>query len=350
MYKLVAIAGTFDRLHKGHEYFITSAFDFGEKVLIGLTSGSFVKSKISNNKFPISNKIIISNFQTRKKELEKFLKDQELSDRSIITTIDDVYGPAVGNKEIEALVVTEETKEGGDRINKKRKELGLPELKLIITPFVLAEDQEKIASTRIRVGEIDRKGLLYERRLRKYNFGIPEELRQELKKSQGKLIKGNPNNIKSIGSEIYSKLNELNTLFIITVGDEVTMLINSLDIKPKLSIFDFRVNRIEKYRSIFELGFKDKELNIRKVVNPPGCITNELVGLVKESIEEIVAGKEKTIVIKIEGEDDLAAVPAILLAPLGSVVLYGQPGEGVVIVEVTEEKKKKLISLLVVSG
>ena len=45
MYKLVAIAGTFDRLHKGHRFFISEAFKQGEKVLIGLTSDAFAKAK-----------------------------------------------------------------------------------------------------------------------------------------------------------------------------------------------------------------------------------------------------------------------------------------------------------------
>lgn len=347
MFKVIAIAGTFDHLHKGHEYFISQAFKSGEKVIIGLTSDAFVKSKIFN-------------FQTRKKELEKVLQKKGLLKRTLIIAIDDLYGPAIKNTGIEALVVTEETKNGGEKVNKRRRELGLPQLKLIIIPFVLAEDEEKIASTRIRFGEIDRKGLLYELRLRKYHTGIPEELRMELKKPQGILLKGDPNNINSLGSELCNKLNELKSPFIITVGDEVTKLANYLDAKPKLSIFDFRVNRKEKYKDISELGIRNQESGIREVTNPQGYITRDLVKSIKESIKEIIGGKESRIVIKIEGEDDLAAVPSILLAPLGSVVLYGQPAfvptglglrrgkpvSGVVIVEVTEERKQTLIRLL----
>lgn len=43
----VAIAGTFDRLHKGHRFFISQAFKFGRKVIIGLTSDKYVKKKWS---------------------------------------------------------------------------------------------------------------------------------------------------------------------------------------------------------------------------------------------------------------------------------------------------------------
>jgi len=47
----------------------------------------------------------------------------------------------------------------------------------------------------------------------------------------------------------------------------------------------------------------------------------------------------------VTGEEDLLALPAIVLAPLGSVVLYGQYDKGVVINEVTEELKKKKLWL-----
>ena len=38
--------------------------------------------------------------------------------------------------------------------------------------------------------------------------------------------------------------------------------------------------------------------------------------------------------IVVEGEEDLATLPAILYAPPGSVVVYGQPDEGSVLVKV----------------
>ena len=48
----------------------------------------------------------------------------------------------------------------------------------------------------------------------------------------------------------------------------------------------------------------------------------------------------------VKGEEDLLALPAILFAPLNSVVLYGQIDLGVVMVEVTEEKKKGVEEIL----
>ncbi|MBM3212057.1 DUF359 domain-containing protein, partial [Candidatus Poribacteria bacterium] len=56
--------------------------------------------------------------------------------------------------------------------------------------------------------------------------------------------------------------------------------------------------------------------------------------------------RETCFVVKVIGEEDLAGVPAILLSPLGTVVLYGQPQQGIVVVEVSEEKKRQLLQLL----
>ncbi len=54
-------------------------------------------------------------------------------------------------------------------------------------------------------------------------------------------------------------------------------------------------------------------------------------------------------ILKIEGEEDLLALPFFLLAELSSVVVYGQPFEGMVVVRVTKAirtKAKRLIGML----
>ena len=196
MFKTVAIAGTFDRLHKGHRFFISEAFKLGDKVIIGLTSDKYVEEKFKvpacqslalagrqSSKFKSkaeSDKdtwkvaegllpgggIKIQDYETREKELREFLQEKKLLHRVQIVEIDDVYGPAsrrAGRQkdEIEALVVTLETVEGGRLVNQKRKELKLKQLKIIKVPLIPAEDRKRIASTRIRLGEIDRWGRVY---------------------------------------------------------------------------------------------------------------------------------------------------------------------------------------------
>jgi uncharacterized protein (UPF0218 family) len=43
--------------------------------------------------------------------------------------------------------------------------------------------------------------------------------------------------------------------------------------------------------------------------------------------------------IMVEGEEDLLGFPAMLLAPIGSVLLYGQPGVGIVWSPVDSDNK-----------
>jgi uncharacterized protein (UPF0218 family) len=71
------------------------------------------------------------------------------------------------------------------------------------------------------------------------------------------------------------------------------------------------------------------------VKNPAATLTKELMDLIGDSLK----GKVRVKII-VDGEEDLATLPAILYAPLGSVVVYGQPNEGSVLVKVTPEKKR----------
>jgi len=64
-----------------------------------------------------------------------------------------------------------------------------------------------------------------------------------------------------------------------------------------------------------------------------------------DQIQTSLQGEEKIKII-VEGEEDLATLPAILYAPMGSAVVYGQPNEGSVLVDVTAEKKLHIEELI----
>ena len=66
---------------------------------------------------------------------------------------------------------------------------------------------------------------------------------------------------------------------------------------------------------------------------------------IKQTIKRVLDDRENVTIV-IDGEEDLLALPAILLAPLKSMVLYGQMDLGVVLVEVTEEMKEKVAGLV----
>ena len=79
--------------------------------------------------------------------------------------------------------------------------------------------------------------------------------------------------------------------------------------------------------------------------NPPGCITNELWNSIDNSYKKI---SKKRVIIEVDGEEDLATLPAILLAPNRDVtIIYGMPDKGVVVVKAIEEniiKAKNIIN------
>ena len=77
------------------------------------------------------------------------------------------------------------------------------------------------------------------------------------------------------------------------------------------------------------------------IKNPQGTITGEAITAVREALES-----DDHFHIIVDGEEDLLALIAVLYAPERSLVVYGQPYEGIVVVEVTSGKKDKAMEIL----
>jgi len=116
--------------------------------------------------------------------------------------------------------------------------------------------------------------------------------------------------------------------FLISIGDVVTKNLIKIGINPDLIVIDGKSMRTKKEKFITE-GYKEV-----RIKNPPGVITDELWDAMKK-----MKSKQK---IFIEGEEDLASLPAILFAPLGALVVYGVPGQGIEVIEVNEKNKKRV--------
>ncbi len=167
-------------------------------------------------------------------------------------------------------------------------------------------------------------------------FKLTPELRNELKRPLGVLIKGSP---PLTYERLKRELEELGKApLVITVGDVVTENVLRLGIKPDLAIYDERTKRTSH-------GFRPKTTGgkptIVEVKNPPGTVTIQLIDAVRRALRFKTPSY-----IKVIGEEDLAAIPAVIHAPTGSVVLYGQPGEGVVLIKVTPECKRRCARIL----
>jgi len=112
------------------------------------------------------------------------------------------------------------------------------------------------------------------------------------------------------------------------VGDATVANMIRYDLKVDVFIVD---NRVMRKPSEPVKVVTDEVLRIR---NPAATITAEAWNAISRAVRG-----EKTVKVEVEGEEDLLALPAIICAPQGSVVVYGQPGEGVVAVRVTRNKK-----------
>ena len=148
-FKLVATGGTFDMIHKGHLELLKGAFSISSKVIIGLTSDEFARKKGKNPEH---------DYSTRYKTLEDTIRKNFPNSLYQIAKLDNDFGPAVLEKEVEALVVSDETASKGDVLNKLRAAKNSPPVEVIVIPLVLAKDGTRISTTRIKKSEIDSNG------------------------------------------------------------------------------------------------------------------------------------------------------------------------------------------------
>ncbi|HSV42856.1 MAG TPA: inosine/xanthosine triphosphatase, partial [Methanomassiliicoccales archaeon] len=142
------VGGTFNTLHRGHRALIDRAFALGDVVHIGLMSDRYVHG----------HKNIGVPYAERFADLDRYAasKGKPYS----IVMIEDGLGNAVTRREMDLLIVSPESAGQGDVINAKRKAQGVPPLRIVVVPYVLADDFCPVSSSRVLSGEIDREGRL----------------------------------------------------------------------------------------------------------------------------------------------------------------------------------------------
>jgi len=150
-FSLIAMGGTFDIIHHGHITLLSTAFDISEKVIIGLTSDEFVQKKGKNP---------IHKYDERLKNLTSIIFKKFPNSYFEINQLNNDFGPAVFEKEVQALVVSDDTKNQGNILNKLRIERNLSPVEIIVVPMTLAKDGKRISTTRIKNSEIDSDGNL----------------------------------------------------------------------------------------------------------------------------------------------------------------------------------------------
>ena len=150
-FDLVATGGTFDEIHAGHRELLTRAFSLGRSVLIGVSSDNFAASKKGKNR-------LRHRFETRVERLVQFIHDEFGNVNFEIKELNDDFGPTSLDRNLQALVVSEETEPKGHEINRIRSSKGFDPLVIVTVTMLKAEDGRPLSSSRIRYGEIDRNG------------------------------------------------------------------------------------------------------------------------------------------------------------------------------------------------
>ncbi|KAM9215034.1 bifunctional coenzyme A synthase [Leptosomus discolor] len=144
----VAVGGTFDRLHGAHRLLLSACCLLArQRLLAGVADGDLLRHKVLPE--------LIEPYELRAAKLREFLEDVKPSLRYDIVPLVDPYGPSVTDPDLQCLVVSEETRRGGEAVNKKRLENGLPELALyeillMKDPDHRQNEEEKISSSSLR--------------------------------------------------------------------------------------------------------------------------------------------------------------------------------------------------------
>lgn len=156
---------------------------------------------------------------------------------------------------------------------------------------------------------------------------LPEGLREDLREPLGQVV----GSVEAILEDSAGP--------VVAVGDVVTGHLLDASVEPLVSIIDGRTER----KAVDESLRRRLPLQTgRSVPNEAGTLSGELVAATVTAIDDGEPGR----VLTVDGEEDLAALPAVLAAPENAVVVYGQPGEGMVRAIVDEATRTRVRGLL----
>ncbi|MEF8854807.1 MAG: DUF359 domain-containing protein [Haloarculaceae archaeon] len=170
---------------------------------------------------------------------------------------------------------------------------------------------------------------------------LPADLRPELKEPMGRVYTDAADLLADAGDPI------------VAVGDVVTYHLLEAGRRPDVALVDERTERTAVDEEITAaIGGFDRDVAVE---NPPATLSAALLSALSEAVRgageasregSTEAPTEATTLIDVDGEEDLATLPAILVAPEGACVVYGQPGEGMVLVQVDRAATERARDLL----
>lgn len=323
------VGGVFDHLHLGHKSLIQTAFQFADQVHLTLMEDKWIKQREKDyvNGF--------ERFKERLKHLKEFLDDFGLSKRVKTEKISDPFNYALDGEyanRLESLVVSKEKgpKKRARKLNKLRKNRDLSPLTLLEIPLLKSPTGKAFSSTKIR-----KEGKKQEKDVAFKGGSLTEEVKPILRRKKGKVTE-------SVGSLPSPPKH------VISVGDKVSENLIKKGYPVSILIIDGKVRRKKRppLRIMYEKHRNELEIPpYLPCKNPPGKITKSAWVSLKVAFYQ-----KKPVVVKVYGEEDLLGLLATVLAPTGSLILYGQPPsigkEGIVHFRVKEDKRSEAMSVL----
>jgi uncharacterized protein (UPF0218 family) len=156
-----------------------------------------------------------------------------------------------------------------------------------------------------------------------------EGIKAELRKPFGKIMQ-----TRSLVAALQKRKGTL-----VAVGDNSIYVLLQNGIRPDIAVFDFLCKRKE-----VEQPVRDRILaeyaGALKVKNDAGTITEEMAGAVESALLRKVGA------IFVDGEEDLAALVVMQKAKAGTLLVYGQPNKGAVLVNMDSEVRSRAVGIM----
>ena len=162
-------------------------------------------------------------------------------------------------------------------------------------------------------------------------YVLPERLRIALGRPIGDLLAGSDIDLGEVLRELVAKEKPPK---LILVGDTVSRRATQGGLVPDVVIIDNKEKRQPSVKYDYPSG------RVIKAKNQPGKIEPEA----QMAVERAILGKADR--VEIDGEEDLLTLIAARAAPMMSLIVYGQPNEGVVLVRVSAETKRQVDRIL----
>ena len=331
MHGIGLVGGTFDRFHSGHKELIESGLSECEFLEIWITGDELAKLKDNR----------IHSWEQRSNEILEYIGGR--SSRVSTNILRDWIGPAKEHQNATAIFCSVETVENCIEINRMRSEIGLKPLEIFPIEKTPSWDGQPISSSRIRSGSIDRFGKPWIPELfTTMDAYMTDEVELALKEPFGKLLTGPEEDTSVAIQKAISQLGRVQAP-LIGVGDVTVLGLEKENFPADIALIDGQTKR-EKWPQSSQIDHSLYD-HFLECHNPPGRITRSLLEALDLALSKWKGNRERTLV-KVLGEEDLAPLIIHPLAPIGAIVLYGQPGKGVVLRICDEESKVRCRNLL----